>query len=423
MEEMITMSKKEVDRCAVLEQVRKRQLKQCEAAEILDITDRHIRNLLTAYKNEGARGLISKKRGRPSNNQKPKELKKKVLSLIQSKYEGFGPTFASEKFEELDGIQINSETLRLWMIESNIWIPRESRRNAHPPRKRRACFGELIQVDGSHHRWFGPDGPMVTLLVFIDDATSKVTALHFCEQETLDDYFKTLEVHLKQYGIPRGIYSDRLKVFNGEKQLSQFQQALCSLEIESILAQSAEAKGRVERVNRTLQDRLVKELMLRGITTIEEANKFLSEYLSKHNAKFSKEPASIFDAHRPLEKDHDVERLLCKREERTLSKDYIFQFHNRCYKIKEVPEIRRPKGRKVEVRLTRNGKMRVFLESLELEFCDLEGITAPTQAPIMDRTEVLHWKPKKSRCVPRTHPWKDRFRREKVKKEMSVNMV
>jgi hypothetical protein len=179
----------------------------------------------------------------------------------------------------------------------------------------------------------------------------------------------------------------------------------------------------VERVNRTLQDRLVKELALRGITSIEEANEYLLEYLKGHNDKFSKEPANTFNAHRPLKKDNDLDRLLCKREERTLSKDFVFHFHNRCYKINEVPEIRRPKGVKVEVRLTRNGNMRVFFKSMELEFFDLDKATAPAPAPIMDRAEVLHWKPKEYRPVPRTHPWKDQFRREKIKEDMLVNMV
>lgn len=170
------MSRKELDRFAVLEQVRKKQLKQREAAKILGISDRQIRNLLVSVKAGGVKGVISKKRGQPSNNQKPKELREKVLSLVKSKYERFGPTFASEKLEELDDFKVNPETLRLWMTRAKIWLPKQSKRKTHPPRRRRACFGELIQVHGSHHRWFGTDGPMVTLLVFIDDATSNTNS-------------------------------------------------------------------------------------------------------------------------------------------------------------------------------------------------------------------------------------------------------
>ena len=417
MEETLEMSRKEIDRYAVLVQVQQKKLTQAQAAQILDITDRHVRNLLSEVKFKGAKGLISKKRGRPGNNAKPKGLKAKVLSLVRGKYGGFGPTFASEKLEELNAIKIHHETLRLWMIDANLWIPKQKRRNVHPPREKRKCFGELIQVDGSHHRWFGSEGPMVTLIVFIDDARSKVTALFFCEQETLDDYFQSLETHLKKYGIPRGLYSDRLRVFEGEKNLTQFQQALRSLGVEPILARTPQAKGRVERVNRTLQDRLVKELALRGINTIEEANKYLPEYLEVHNEKFSKEPANTFDAHRPLEKGLDLERLLCRREERTLSKDFIIQFHSRFYKIEEVPEIRRPKGRKVEVRVTRDGKMRVFSGLIELRFRALDEIIEKTS--VMTRNEVLSWEPKKNRLVPRSHPWKSGIRRREIQKDLA----
>ncbi|MGA8165253.1 MAG: ISNCY family transposase [Waddliaceae bacterium] len=405
---------------AVLEQVRNKKLKQRQAAEILGISDRQVRNLLAVVKVRGVKGLISKKRGLPSNNQKPNKLKEDVLSLLQSKYEGFGPTFASKKLEELDNIKVHAETLRLWMISSKLWIPKQKNIKTHPSRERRACFGELIQVDGSRHRWFGMDGPAVTLLVFIDDATSKVTTLRFCNQETLNDYFKTLETHLKRYGIPRGIYTDRLKVFNGEKQLSQFQQALHSLGVESILAYFPEAKGRVERVNRTLQDRLVKELALRGIKTIDEANEYLPKYLEVHNEKFPVEPASSFDAHRPLEKDYDLERLLCRREERTLSKDYVFQFHNRFYKINETPEIKKPKGRKIEVRITRKGKIRAFLGPIELKFSPLDEIIQPS---VMTREEVLFWKPKNHKPVPSSHPWKRGFTRGKRKKDQPACFV
>jgi hypothetical protein len=409
MEETLEMSKKEIDRHAVLVQVQQKKLKQIEAAKILQISDRQIRNLLYELKIKGARGLISKKRGKRSNCAKPAEFKRKVLSLVASKYEGFGPTFASEKLEELNGIQVHHETLRQWMIEGGIWNAKEKKRKIHPPREKRACFGELIQVDGSHHHWFGPDMPKATLLVFIDDATSKVTALHFCEQETLKDYFRALDYHLKEYGLPRDIYSDRLKVFNGEKNLSQFQCALKKLEVGSILARSPQAKGRVERANRTLQDRLLKEMALRDIKTIEEANRYLPEYLKVHNKKFSMEPASPFNAHRPLEKGLDLERILCRFEERTLSKDYTFDFHNRSYIIMDRSVLRRPKGVKIEVRVTGRGAMRVFLKDKELEFRALSEI----YEKILEREEPIKWESRAKETVGRDHPW----RRFKIGKE------
>lgn len=401
MEETFIMSSKELDRYAILTQVLGKKLKQKDAARLLKISDRQTRNLLSRLKVEGKKGVISKKRGKVSNNAKPFELRKKVLHLMRTKYKGFGPTFASEKLEELDEIKVNHETLRLWMIKENLWNSKEKQKRIHPPRERRSCFGELIQVDGSHHHWFGEDEPRCTLLVFIDDATSMVTAMRFCKEETVDDYFAVLRDHLKGYGIPRGIYSDRLKVFKGDKNLSQFQLALKQLGVESVLAYSPQAKGRVERVNRTLQDRLLKEMKLRGIKSREDGNQFIEEYLRRHNKKFSKETGSIANAHRPLEKGHDLERVLCRYEERTLSKDYTFQFHNRHYIISERSKIKRAKGVKVEVR-AKNGKMRVFKGDEELKYKALDELYEDLREEQKNR-ELGRAKRK---SVPKTHPWK-----------------
>ena len=400
MEGTLKMSEKEIDRYAVLVQVQQKKLKQVEAAKILNITERQVRNLLLSLK-IGLSGLISKRRGKKSNNRKPVDMRKEILSLIETKYKGFGPTFASEKLEELDGIKIHPETLRLWMIEAHIWIPKQRRRRIHPPRERRACFGELIQVDGSHHHWFGEDCPRATLLVFIDDATSQLTALHFCKEETVQDYFQVLESHLKKHGRPRGIYSDKLKVFNGEKNLSQFQRALKELEIESILANSPQAKGRVERVNRTLQDRLIKEMLLKEIKTIEDANQYLSEYLKQHNAKFSMEPANKFNAHRPLEKSHNLQRILRRVEERTLSKDYTFCFYNKNYIILDRGDLRNPKGVKVEVRVLEGCKPKVYLRGQEVRF------KALSEVPKLQENRNVEWKTQKKRVILKNHPWKE----------------
>lgn len=399
MEEVIGMSWKEIDRFAVLQQVQNKQLTQKRAAKLLGLTDRQVRNLLKSMTLEGVKGVISKRRGAPGNHRKPNRLRARVLSLMASKYQDFGPTFASEKLSERDGIEIHPETLRLWMIEEGLWVPKQKKRKVHPPRERRDCFGELIQVDGSHHRWFGSERPKAVLLVFIDDATSRVTALHFCQGETVNDYFLTLESHLKEYGVPRAIYSDRLQVFKGTKNLSQFQRALKSLEVESILAQSPQAKGRVERVNRTLQDRLIKELALEGITSIEDANQFLEYYTSKHNEKFAQEPQKQYDAHRAIG-DADLDRLLCRYEERTLSKDYVFQFHNRFYKVTEGSSLCNPKGVKVEVRETLKGPLRVFWRDEELTICPLDFLQGPAVR------EPLHWPDKVRPPVDSSHPWK-----------------
>jgi hypothetical protein len=190
------------------------------------------------------------------------------------------------------------------------------------------------------------------LIVFVDDATGKITSLYFSKEESLDAYFNALEKHLKHYGRPRNIYSDRFSVFDSpvEGNLTQFKRTLKTLGISSILANSPQAKGRVERANRTLQDRLIKEMRLLGISTIEEANKYANRFIEIYNRKFSREPASQPDAHRPLETQVDLTRVLSRYEERTLTKDAMFQFHSRFYKIGEGLGIAVPKGKKIEIR-------------------------------------------------------------------------
>lgn len=404
MEETILMSEKEVDRYHILRKVLDGQLTQIRAAELLDITDRQVRNLINALKVHGHKGIISKKRGKPGNHQISKDFKEKVLHIVRTRYEDFGPTFANEKLWENHKIKISTETLRLWMIEKHLWIPKIKRKKIHLMRQRRECFGEMIQIDGSHHNWFGISLPKAVLIVFIDDATGIVTSLHFTETENLNGYFESLEKHLERYGRPRSIYSDRFRIFVGVKDKTQFQKALSELDITLLLASSPQAKGRVERVNRTLQDRLVKELRLRNITSIEEANRFLPRFLADFNRKFSKEPISKVDAHRPLEKDHDLERILCRYEERIVNKDFIFQFDNRFYKLEEVPELGNPKGKKIEVRKTRKGAMKVFREGKILNFKALDEIY--DKPPILDEKERYQWKIINRKPISKEHPWK-----------------
>jgi hypothetical protein len=402
------MSHKELDRYAVLSRVLGKELTQAEAAALLSIKERQIRYLLTDLKEKGPEGLISKHRGKRGNHRKTDAFRQRVLALSREQYEGFGPTFLKEKLQECHGLKLGTETLRLWMIEAGIWIPKQRRERHHVPRARREYFGELIQADGSHHRWFGEDGPMVNLCVFIDDATSRVTGLHFSEAETLESYFETLEQHLKKHGRFRALYVDRSSICRSPKEggITQFQRALKALDIELIYANSPQAKGRVERVNRTFQDRLLKELRLRGIKTIEEANQFAEEYLVQHNEKFSKKPMNDFDAHRPLD-GYDLERLLCRYEARTVLSSGIFQFNNTSYQIQGISELRRLKGKQVEIRLGRTGKMKVFLGDRELQVLPLDQVIEE-HALELSRKEVLCWNSRGRKTpVPAWHPWKN----------------
>jgi len=403
MEELFHMSEKELDRLKILHQVKNKQLRQKQAAKLLHISDRWIRVLLRDLECHGLQAIVSKKRGKPSNRQMPPELKRTILKRVREKYTDFAPTLAKEKLEEIDGIKISTETLRLWMIENHMWIPRKTKKNLHLPRNRRELFGELIQADGSHHHWFGEDGPVVNLNVFIDDATSRLTSLIFSRGETLESYILALEKHLKKFGKPRAFYTDRSTIFQSAKKGStQMQRILEELDIELILANTPQAKGRVERANRTLQDRLLKELKLRGIKTIEEANIFADEFIETYNKKFSKRPMKDLDAHRPLE-EHDIDRVLRRVETRTLLTDLTFQFNKSFYKIQGNLDVRRAKGRKVEVRINSYGEMKVYMQKQELKVEKL-GEESPTT---FTNKELAFWDSRQPRMpVWKSHPWK-----------------
>jgi hypothetical protein len=233
--EILEMSGKERDRLVLLRQVEKGILSQVQAAKLLKITDRQVRNLLQRIKIEGDKGIVSKKRGKSSNNQLPESLKKKVIGVLSDELEGFGPSFAVEKLEELWSIEISKETARLWMIGAGLWHVKSKKRKVYKSRLRRACFGELIQGDGSHHRWFGEENEMVNLTVLIDDATGKLTGLHFSKEETLAAYFTAMGQHIDRYGRPRALYTDRsaiCQVRQGDS-ITQFHKAL--LEVHPVI--------------------------------------------------------------------------------------------------------------------------------------------------------------------------------------------
>jgi Winged helix-turn helix len=402
--EIIKMSQKELDRLTILTKLNEGLLTQVKASEILGITDRHIRNLLVRFNQCGAEGLISKKRGKLSNHIINPPLKSLVIKLIHDHYQDFGPTLALEKLIEYHNISISRETLRKWMIEKHFWIPKTKKKNTHPLRKRREYFGEMIQGDGSHHDWFENGHPCV-LLIFVDDATGKITGGRFEKTESLDGYFEILKQHLQKYGRPISIYTDRFSVFEStlkKENLTQFQRALKDLSIEWIGANSPQAKGRVERCNRTLQDRLIKEMRLKGIKNLEDGNVFLEKYLEVFNHKFSKEPMRLEDLHRPLELGIDLSRTLSKYEERTLTKDLTFQFHNTHYKIFEPI-----KGfclrKTIEIRTNKARNLRVFMGNRELNFKRLSEVYEDKEKII----DLNSWHTKNTYFPGKEHPWKN----------------
>jgi transposase len=341
MDKLLEMSAKELNRLEVMQRLSKKQMSQKEAGRILGLSVRQIKRLLKAYRRQGAAGLVSKHRGRKGNNCLSQEVKKRALNLLKTKYKGFGPTLAHEKLVEKEKLKLSDESVRKLMIAEELWKPRKAKKVViHQLRERRACFGELIQIDGSPHDWFEGRAEACVLLVFIDDASGQLVQLLFVESESFFSYCQAAEGYFKQYGKPVAFYSDKHGIFRvnvpstgvGEA-LTQFGRAMQELDIEIICANSPQAKGRVERVIQTLPDRLPKELRLQGISNMTDGNAYLPEFLQDFNQRFAVEARSSINAHRPLTAKDDLARILTWQETRTLSKNLTLQFEKVVYQI------------------------------------------------------------------------------------------
>jgi transposase len=418
-EETITLSHQELDRLSIIQSTHSRQLTQAEAALQLGIGIRQVKRLVRAYRTQGAAGLISGHRGKHPNNAIADAIRQQALVLVQERYSDFSPTFAHEKLVELHDLHFSVETLRKWMMAEGLWKAK-SRKQAHihQRRPRRPRLGELVQIDGSPHDWFEDRGPRCTLIVFIDDATSRLTALHFVPTETTQAYMETLREHLDQHGRPVAIYSDKHSIFRvnhpgKEGELTQFTRALKTLDIEPIHANTPQAKGRVERANQTFQDRLVKELRLQGIDTIEQANRFLPSFMGDYNQRFAVEPQHADDAHREMLHSHEeLELILCLHHTRKLSKNLSLQFHNVEYQLQNYGKGYRLRGATVTVCEAFDGSVTLLHKGHSLTYRKLQQGEAPV--PIVDEKSVHAqveqakqrqrqkpaWKP------PPDHPWR-----------------
>lgn len=261
---LLTMNAKELERVSVIQKIIDKRLTQILGSQQLGLTIRQVKRLVKKYQKHGAEGLVSKQRGQASNNKLSDKKIEDIKKLVSLHYYDFGPKFAAEKLIEKHGIQISKETLRQLMVDWGFWkAKRQKQAKLHPQRDRRDCFGELIQIDGSPHDWFEGRGPKCCLLVAIDDATSRLCSLHFEPTETTAGYFKLMRKHINNHGIPLATYSDRHGIFRinlptaEEETETQFSRAARQLGIVVICAYSPQAKGRVERANKTLQDRLL----------------------------------------------------------------------------------------------------------------------------------------------------------------------
>jgi transposase len=371
----ITMQ--EWERAEIIEACVNGEIKAAVAAKRLQISTRQVRRLQRQFAASGIKGIISGRRGKPSNNQLAPGLAQKALELVRDHYADFGPTLACEQLLERHGVELSKETLRNLMIEAGLWIPKRARQAPlHQPRERRACLGELVQIDGSRHHWFEQRGDACALLAFVDDATGRLLQLLFAETEATASYFEAARRYIEQHGKPRAFYSDRAAVFRSpsakRRTPTQFQRAVDELDIELICAKSPQAKGRVERVNRTLQDRLVKILRIEGIDNIDAANAWSGYFVQKYNARFARAPRSALDAHRPLRVKDDLPRILALQETRKLTSKLTLQHGNRRYLLKDEPELRALIGQPIAIHTYADGRVELRANGQVLAHTALE---------------------------------------------------
>ena len=344
MAEVVEMSLKEADRYAVIQQVIERTMRQSDAALWLNISVRQVKRLARAIRQDGAQGAVSKRWGVPSNRQISQAVRDQFVGLVRDHYSDFGPTLACEYLAAQHGYTGSAETLRTWMIGAGLWKAKRTRvRRIHSPRTRRNCAGELVQIDGSPHAWFEDRAPKCCLIAFIDDATSELTQACFYPVKSTRAYLHSLQCYVSAHGRPLALYSDRHSIFTKhdpeDPAPTQFERAVGEFNIESILACSPQAKGRVERAFQTLQDRLVKALRLARISSIEAANAWLPQYLAQHNARFGRTPASAQDAHRAYAGDAQALARICAPHfERKLSKTLTCQFMGKLLVVVTRPE-------------------------------------------------------------------------------------
>lgn len=396
---MITMAMRELDRLKLIEAVIDGNIRPGRAAERLGLTDRQVRRLVERVRAEGPAGIVSRRRGKPGNNRLPADLANIALSLIRSRYHDFGPTLASEKLREVHGLYISKETIRSLMADAGLWIPRKLRAaSVYQPRNRRHCLGELIQIDGSDHAWFETRGPACSLLVYIDDATSRVMHLHFTYSESTFSYFEATRRYIELHGKPQAFYSDQYSVFRVNSKNAtkgdghtQFGRALYELNVEIICANSSQAKGRVERANLTLQDRLVKELRLQGISTMEEANLFAPAFIDDFNRRFAKPPRNDWNAHRPVRPDEDLDLIFTVREPRKVSNSLTLQYDKMIYLIEDMPDHRRLIGKYIDVYEFPEGRIELRAEGgPSIPYMTYDRLPEVSQGAIVENKRLGH---------------------------------
>jgi transposase len=412
MDKLLTMSNAEITRLEVMQRLKDKRLIQKEAARMLGISIRQVKRLYRAYKVQGAAGLVSQRRGKPSNNHLEPATVQQAVDLIYEHYRDFGPTLAHEKLTEVHELNLSDESVRRLMIAEGIWKPKKTKQSpTYQMRERRACFGELVQIDGSDHAWFEERGPKCTLLVYIDDATGQLGELWFVPDETTFAYFEATRHYVERYGKPVAFYSDKHGIFRVNQPrplglssgLTQFGRAMQELDIQIICASSPQAKGRIERANQTLQDRLVKELRLLGISDMQAGNAYLPEFREDFNRRFAVQPRSSHDAHRPLVQTENLDLILSHQHTGSLSKNLTVQYNHIIYQIQS----NRPDYalRQAQVTLCENpqGEVTILYKNNPLAYTLYHK--SPRQAQVVDSKTLDHLI-RSPMPPPPNHPWR-----------------
>jgi transposase len=408
--DMMVMSIGEVKRLKLIQSAIDKQISQKRVSSILSLSERQIRRLVKSVREEGARGIIHRSRGRPSNRRLCRKIKEKVITLYTKKYSDFGPTLAAEKLLELDGIRLSDETLRNWLIEAGLWKKHRKRSAYRQWRPRRSCFGEMVQMDGSHHDWLEGRYPALVLMGYIDDATNTIYAKFYDYEGTMPamDSFKG---YVKRYGLPMSVYLDRHTTYKSSKKptewdeasdlkfLSQFERALKELGVEVIHALSPQAKGRVERLFRVLQDRLVKEMRLQGIKTKDEANVFLETYLPRYNEKFRVCPANETDVHIRLPRHFNLDKYLCIKDQRTIRNDNTIAYNKKLYQLEEND------SKKVDIEERIDGSLLIINKGRALKY---KEITERPKQIVSAKKDMRAYN--RSPKPSKDHPWKQRWK-------------
>lgn len=374
------MSSKERKRLVVIAEVKEGKLTLAAAAEVLELSYRQMKRVWKRVEAQGDAGLVHRSRGRPGSRAMPEAKRTQIIARYRERYPDFGPTLAAEHLAK-EGWEVDHETLRRLLISEGIWKPGRARQKHRQWRERKACFGQMVQLDGSHHDWFEGRRDKAVLMVMVDDATNRLKA-RFSEEETTHASYDVFEAWAQQRGIPLSIYVDRDSIYRcertpsvaeqigGEEPLTQFGRAMAQLGVELILANSPQAKGRVERCNGVLQDRLIKEMRLRGISDLETANRFLEqEFLPDFERRFSLQPASPADVHQP--KPRHLDEILSWEEQRVVRKDWTVSWENRFFQIDAEHENLSLAGRRVVVRLMRDGAVQLVYEGRKLKWKEL----------------------------------------------------